>query len=79
MVSTTVTKYSGVMTETKYLTRTEAAELAGVYIRTLDRWAHLGWLPVHREGPTGRPRFRPADVLAMRAQAPERRLRRKLR
>lgn len=79
MVSTLTTKYPVYMTDIRYLTRTEAAELAGVKDRTVDRWARLGWLPVHREHPTARPRFLEADVSALRDKAPERKLRRKLR
>ena len=55
------------------------AEYEGVKDRTIDRWARKGWLTVHRDHPTARPRFRPVDVMAMAHKAPERKLRRKLR
>jgi predicted site-specific integrase-resolvase len=48
----------------RLLTRREAAERIRVEIRTLDRYAQLGHIE-RLKTPTGRVRFREADVLSL--------------
>lgn len=46
---------------------TEAAELLGVHIETVRRWADKGLIPVVRL-PSGHRRFRRADLVAAQAK-----------
>jgi len=56
--------------EAAELTRGAAAELAGVDIRTIDRWANEGRLTRHKVGGMQWVRFQRAEVLAMRQPEP---------
>jgi excisionase family DNA binding protein len=50
----------------QWLTRTQAAERLHVNVRTVDRWVARGWLTRY-ETPSGRARFKAADVDALAA------------
>lgn len=53
------------------ITRSAAAELAGVDVRTIDRWANEGRIPRYKVGGMQWVRFREADIRAMVEPVPE--------
>lgn len=56
-------------TENARVTRKEAAELAGVAERTINRWAQRGLLKVHRpDGPWGLAYFDAEEVLRVQSR-----------
>jgi excisionase family DNA binding protein len=56
--------------EAAELTRGAAAELAGVDIRTIDRWANEGRLTRHKVGGMQWVRFKRSEVLDLRRPEP---------
>jgi len=52
------------------LTRDQAAELMGVQVRTIDRWADSGWITRYRVNING-VRFTREDLEKMRQPTPE--------
>lgn len=58
--------YGGAMTndDTQWVSRKEAAEMAGVTMRTVDRWADAGRIVRHEDG-RGHIRFRLDEVQNM--------------
>lgn len=53
------------------LTRAEAAALAGVDIRTIDRWANANLITRYKVGGLQWVRFKESEVLSMKAAVPE--------
>lgn len=53
-------------TEEATLTRAQAAELAGVDVRTVDRWANDGLITRYKLGGMQWVRFMPSEIEAMR-------------
>jgi excisionase family DNA binding protein len=58
------------MSDNEWITRDEAAELAGVNVRTIDAWANAGRIDRHKVGGMQWVRFNRDQVLAMRQLVP---------
>lgn len=58
------------MSDTEWITRDEAAELVGVNVRTVDKWANDGRITRYRIGGLQWVRFNRSEVLAMMEPVP---------
>lgn len=58
-------------TQRTLITKAEAAELAGVNVRTIKRWAVAGRITETRDPVSGRPWYRRADFESGQTGTPE--------